>query len=159
MESQRARKKIQKFLATPFRCLVCLMFALHQTLMYQTKNSLALHFKSLITLTHGIYLNSQAHKNLDFWCIYSFSFGKNALEINVLLNQSWTFEEGLVHIDNWDIRIDLAILIWDDNVKRTENRRNLTGNSLLDGRQWPTSLKGSGIQNSWRSMTPPTNEK
>ena len=64
------------------------MFALNQTLMYQTKNSLALHFKSFITLTHGIYLNSQAQKNLDFWYIYSFSFGKNALEMNVLLNQS-----------------------------------------------------------------------
>ena len=77
------------------------MFALHQTLMYQTKNSLALHFKSLITLTHGIYLNSQAHKNRDFWCIciYSFSFGKNALEMNVLLNQSSTFKEGLVYIE------------------------------------------------------------
>ena len=26
-------------------------------------------------------------------------------------------------------------------------------------RQWPISLKGAGIQNSWRSMTPPKNEK
>ena len=34
-------------------------------------------------------------------------------------------------------------------------RRNLTGDSLLDGRQQPISLKGAGIQKSWRSMTLP----
>ena len=33
-------------------------------------------------------------------------------------------------------------------------RRNLVGDSLLDGQQQPISLKVSGIQKSWRSMTP-----
>ena len=33
------------------------------------------------------------------------------------------------------------------------SRRYFPGNSLLDGQQWPISLKGAGIQNSGRSMT------
>ena len=68
----------------------------------------------------------------------------------------WIRTRDGVQTQRWWDGPSVGLWLWDEACLSFTgcHRRNLTGDSLLDGRQRPISLKVAGIQKSWSSMTP-----